>query len=59
MMFTLGHVGGLDKNGILLGVGVWGVRDCSASPIFMFFIKNIEFAPRPEIMLSQTLIIYH
>ena len=59
MMFTLGHVGGLDKNGILLDVDIWGVRDCSASPIFMFFIKKIEFAPRPEIMLSQTLTIYH
>ena len=50
--------GGVRQKWDVIGHRGWGVSECSGRPIFIFLLKKFEFAPRPDIMLSQTLIYY-
>ena len=58
MTSTLRGGGGLRWKWDVTGRKEWGVKECSGRQILTFLLKKIEFAPWPDIKLSQRLIYY-
>ena len=58
MTSTLRGGGGLRWKWDVTGHRGWGVKECSGRQILTFLLKKIEFAPWPDIKLSQRLIYY-